>query len=310
MNKKTIVSCLAVLSCYLMITGYAKGPGANGWDCTGAETGLGNPTGCSASGFSCHSTSATSGIAISIELDSSGVPTTHYVGGTTYSVKISGTNNTTSKLPKFGLQMSSILGSVAKPTPVNSGTWTSPFPANTHYSAPAAKFYVCGVVEHSTQLAPASGTGGTGTTYTESFKWKAPAKGTGTVSIWGSLNAVNNNDTADAGDKWNNTHLVLNEWPSQSGIAPEDSPVFSMNVFPNPCSRNLNLQYSLSQNGKVTVDLYNLSGRKVFNVLDENLYPGNNRVSVSLPQNLPGGIYLLIANVNQSQYMKKIVLTD
>src|SRR5438132_105420 len=123
MKKTTLTYLLfAGLGIYITISGYQAGPGTNGYDCTGAETGLGNPTGCK----TCHGSNATAGIAVALELDSTGgVPTTHYTGGMTYSVKISGTNNTANSLPKYGLQIGSIKGSSAMITPVNAGTWST-----------------------------------------------------------------------------------------------------------------------------------------------------------------------------------------
>src|ERR1035437_4216498 len=144
MKKRNIVLGLAALCSYFIITSYKEGPGSYaGYDCTGVESGLSNPTGCS-----CHSSSATTGIGVVIELDSVGVPTTHYKGGLTYTVKIKGTNNTTSSFPKFGFQMGSIKGSVAAVTPTNAGTWSTSCPTGTHYAAPQANNYVVGVVEH------------------------------------------------------------------------------------------------------------------------------------------------------------------
>src|ERR1700722_18150760 len=106
---KFLLSLFVATSFYIAISGYKEGP-ANyqGWECTGAETGLGNPTGCYG-GSGCHSSSATAGIAVVLELDSTGgVPTTHYTGGLTYTVKITGTNNTGNNLPKYGFQKACI----------------------------------------------------------------------------------------------------------------------------------------------------------------------------------------------------------
>src|ERR1051326_6661451 len=98
---KSIVVIWAGIVTYFMLNSYSAGPGTSGWDCTGGENGLGNPAGCS----NCHGTVATTGITVAVELDSVGIPTTHYKGGMHYTVKVSATNTTTSNLPKFGLQL-------------------------------------------------------------------------------------------------------------------------------------------------------------------------------------------------------------
>jgi len=224
MKKRILLFTLIAGLGYLAFSSYSTGPGTNAYDCTGADaaTGSGNPTGCSTGGGGCHSTTATAGIALTLEIDSAGVMvsstpgTGHYTPGYTYTIKITGVNNTTSTLPKWGFQVAATKGTVAMSAASisNAGTLQSTgLPTNVHYVAATgtpSSFYA-NVVEHDARLSPLTGTGGTGTVYTESFTWTAPVAGTGAVSLWGALNAVNNNGSADAGDLWNVGQLILNE---------------------------------------------------------------------------------------------------
>lgn len=205
MKKTTFVYLLALCGMTLIICSYAGGAGGHNIEGTGAETGLGNSAGC---GQGCHTLGTTT--TITLELDSAGIPTTRYVGGMTYTVKLTGKNTSTTSLPKFGFQIGSIVGSTAVTTPVNAGTWNAPFPTNTKYTAPKAGKFVVGIVEQTTALAATTGTGGNGTTYVQTFNWTAPAAGTGTISFWAALNAVNNNG-GDSGDKYNTGHITINE---------------------------------------------------------------------------------------------------
>jgi hypothetical protein len=259
--KKLKVLKLAFLSCagYLIICAYHNGPAANGYDCTGAETGLGNPTGCTGGG--CHAKSATAGITVSIQLDSAGGKSTnYYVGGGKYTIKITGTNTTSSTLPDFGFQLGVITGTTAVTTPTNAGSFPSPYPTNTHYSGPSSGNYVVGVVEQSTQLKATSGTGGNGTTYVETINWTAPAKGTGSCSIWAAINAVNDNGNADAGDLWNLNHMTITEIiPSTTGVD-NISVNDEMRVYPNPVSEHVTFALP-TETENVTVALYDITGR-------------------------------------------------
>ena len=306
MKKRNLVIALTGLCLYFMITGYHAGPGTNGYDCTGAETALGNPVGCTGGG--CHAVSATSGIAVTIELDSAGIPTTHYKGGMNYTVKIKGTNNTTSSLPRFGFQMGSIKGSSSVATPTDAGTWSMTCPPNTHYSAPQAGNFVVGVVEQSTQLTPTTGNGAQGTTYVESFSWTAPAAGTGTISFWAALMGVNNNGSQDAGDLWNTNHAVISEWTSSTAVNDLSQNKFDVNVFPNPVSDYLELVYTLSERSTVSVKLIDLSGKMVADLLNETQPAGNQTMNLKLPDGLGKGIYFLRTNFNNDQIVKKIVV--
>ena len=223
MKKKFLLVIFLSAIGYITLTSYHSGAAANGgFDCTGAETGLGNPTGCM--GSSCHASSATSSIGVTVELDSAGIAVTSYVPGMVYSVKISGINNGTSSLPMFGFQIGCIQGSSATAAAVNAGTWaTTGLPTNTQYSAALPGSYDVNLIEQSNRISATTGTGGNGTTYVDSFSWTAPIAGTGTISFWGVLNAVNNNNTNDAGDLWNTNHVVITERPVPACIPTSSS---------------------------------------------------------------------------------------
>ena len=290
MKKTTFVNlCAAGLVLYLIITSYKGGAGSNGWDCTGAETGLGNPVGCTGAG--CHAPSVTTGINITIELDSAGVSTTHYAGGKNYTVKLSGKNNTSNNLPGFGLQMVSIKGSAALTTPVNAGTWSTTCPPDCKFTAPQPGYFVLNMVEQSMPISATTGTGGNGTTYVETFTWTAPATGTGTISIWAAINAVNGDGVHDAGDKWNTNHVVINEWPSTSGIA-SVSENDEIKVFPNPVINNLALQLDNDRRGIYALSVYDLSGKKILSQnIEVNGLAQTENINTS---NWAKGIYLLL----------------
>ncbi len=306
---KILLSLFVGISFYIVLSGYKEGPGTKGWDCTGAETGLGNPKGCSA-GIGCHSTSATAGISVVLEFDSTGgVPTTHYTGGLTYTVKITGTNNTANILPKFGFQITSIKGPNSVVTPTNEGTWKSPFPTNTHFQGPMAGDFVVNLVEHTTQLSPISGTGGTGTVYSETITWTAPITGTGTISFWAALNAVNNNDTADSHDLWNTTHIVISEWGNNAGIDPIEQNSFKVNVFPNPVTDYATLDYTLKETTDLQVNLYDISGRQVSNLSYGEQTAGQHSQTINIQSmHLKSGIYFLVINDGNTADSKKLIV--
>ncbi len=221
MRNKFLLVLFTGLTAGITFSSYNSGAGAGGgYDCTGAESGLQNPTGCR----SCHGNTAASTIGVTIELDSAGTPVTSYYSGVNYTVKLSGINNGSTSLPRFGFQMTCVKGATSAVTPTNAGTWaTNGLPANTRYSAASAGNYVVNMVEQSTRILATTGTGGSGTTYVESFSWTAPAAGTGVISFFAVLNAVNNNGQDDSNDKWNTAHLVINE----AGGGPAPSIEFS-----------------------------------------------------------------------------------
>ena len=157
-----------------------------------------------ANGCTCHgATNATT--SVTLELDSAGIPVTHYVAGQSYTIKITGTNTSTVSLPKFGFQVTAVKSTGAgTSSATNIGLLQSTgLPAGLQYTTGASSGLPMAVVEHSTRLSPATGTGATGTTYVETVGWTAPATGSGTAMIYGCINAVNGTGSS-SGDRWNN----------------------------------------------------------------------------------------------------------
>jgi hypothetical protein len=263
MKKRILLFSIAAgMITITTLTSSRNGAGSGShFNATGSETGLGNINGCKASG--CHGTAASTGITVSIELDSAGIPRHYYTPGITYIVKITGTNTTANLLPNFGFQMSCIKGATAMPIPLNAGTFaTTGLPTGVQYT-PASINFLANMIEHSTAIPATTGTGGAGTTYVESFSWTAPVAGTGTISFWGALNAVDNSSD-QTGDFWNTNKLVVTEGrASVTGLATAVDNDISISAFPNPAINNLNLQLNNAQPGTYALQIINLNGSTI-----------------------------------------------
>jgi len=127
MKKKFILIPLIGALIYVIGSGYSTGPGMGG---LGDLTGASGPTGCG--GIGCHASSATASTTIGIQLyNGATLVTGGYVGGTAYTIRITGTQTSASSaviLPRFGFQVSV----VKTGTTTNEGTLSSI--AGTHYN--------------------------------------------------------------------------------------------------------------------------------------------------------------------------------
>ncbi len=184
--RNKIILCLFAISSIALLCSNSGGYSANR---TGANS---TTTGCG----SCHG--STSSLGTTIELDSAGSPVTVYRPGIAYTVKITATNNTTAtNLSKYGFQLCAVKSTGAgSSSAVQAGTWGT-LPTGTQQNGTTLKY-----IQHSQRLSPTSGTGGAGTVYSISIPWTAPVAGTGSVKVYGLVNAVNANNTDDNGDKY------------------------------------------------------------------------------------------------------------
>ena len=194
MRKNLILLPLVGALLYLVLSSYSSGPGAGG---LGDLTGAHGTAGCS-----CHNGSSTSTTTIAIELDSAGIQVFKYTGGNSYTIKLTGTQTSgTLTLPRFGFQ----LGVVGTGGTTSRGTMTAI--SGTHLGT----YGGISVLEQGGAMLATSGIGGAGTTYVVNIPWVAPSAGTGCVTIFSTLMAVNFSGGADAGDKWNNGSYTIAE---------------------------------------------------------------------------------------------------
>jgi hypothetical protein len=302
MKKARISIFVALVLSAFMLTSYESGPAHHsGLNCTGSETDFANPTGCSNSS-SCHGTTATTGIVVTLEVDSAnGIPVTTYRGGLTYTVKITGTNTTTNTDAYFGFQLSAITGSTPAVTPVNAGTWQQTnLPTGVQYTPALTHYHLANIIEHNTALSASSGSGAAGTVYTESVTWTAPPAGTGTISFWAALNAVDGLDVATGFlDFWNTTSLVLNEDTSAATGANTVADNFSVNIFPNPATDFAVLELNHALAGQYNVYVCDAEGRKISSSIFEAT--GNFAEATINTSNWATGIYLLQLTNNGQQ---------
>ncbi len=103
----------------------------------------------------------------------------------------------------------------------------------------------------------------------------------------------------------------IESFTSQFGIAQN---------YPNPVRSTtnikLNIPYQFAENGKkiegiqnVSIELFNMSGKKVKTIYNEKLSPGEYNFQWRRPISLPNGTYIYRVNANQFRAHKKMVLT-
>ena len=208
MKKKLLLLPFAAVLVYITMCSYTGGAGSTGGiDGTGASTTLGCNTG------SCHTHATTTAVTLELDTVGGGIRT-QYIAGGVYTVKITGTNNSTSSLPRFGFQIAVVKSAgFGTSSATNAGTLASTgLPASTHFTASGTLGLPISLVEHSSPILATTGTGGLGSTYVETIGWTAPAtSGTGTIMLSGAINAVNF-DGSTSGDAWNNNNATITEY--------------------------------------------------------------------------------------------------
>jgi hypothetical protein len=96
---------------------------------------------------------------------------------------------------------------------------------------------------------------------------------------------------------------------SLSGILMENSEsTIDVNLFPNPFSSSINIEYHLENTGIVNIRLLDVTGKQIGVIADENQQPGNYHFEISSDKlHLSPGIYLLKLMVNDKVISRNIV---
>lgn len=78
-------------------------------------------------------------------------------------------------------------------------------------------------------------------------------------------------------------------------------------VYPNPFSSTTAISFSLQEDSHAHIELYDLEGRKLQTLLDENLHAGNHSMQINR-EKLSAGIYLVHTKVNDQSFTIKIIV--
>ena len=234
---------------------------------------------------SCHGGGASFTCTPSITATPAFGPGNTYTPNTTYTIAIGETG-----APYFGFDLEICNKNSA--TCTDGGTFLSAG-ANCQIHSPLAP--------HTTNVTHTATIPGTSKA---SFTWKAPAGGNCYLYL---VELGANGNGMNTGDMVANDSIVLSASPTGIAEAPADNSS-SLNIFPNPASGPVQINYTLATRANITICLYDLSGKLVSVLFNGCQEAGEQNYTASLPLSLDKGIYLLQLEVDGKQSVKRLVI--
>ena len=144
-----------------------------------------------------------------------------------------------------------------------------------------------------------------GTTKVWTFKWTAPHTGLGPLTIYYcGMNANNNGGTS--GDAVYKSTRVIAEASLVSGVQNIDSKLSSLSVYPTAFNNAFNLAFNLVQTAQVKVELINLNGSVVSELMNEETASGSFNRSFATDE-IAAGVYLVRIQTGNASVVRKIV---
>lgn len=282
MKKRLLLFTAVAAMGYVTLSSSSSSPATN--------MSIGNRTGAKGTtatcgGGSCHGTGA--GTTVSITVDSAGgVPTTRYVPGMSYTVKIHGVR-TGSTFTEFGFQFASVSGTGS--AQVQAGTASALPTGVASHTASSLN-----IIEHNS--APLVGTAGS---YHVQFTWTAPSTAVGNITLYTVLNAVSGEGSADNTDLSGNTSVTLTPILTPSSVANLANSI-GVVAYPNPVTNILNLQAEKA--GVYNVHVYDLNGRTIS--AEQMTINGTASVNTS---NWATGLYMIMLELDGSRQIISVV---
>jgi hypothetical protein len=129
------------------------------------------------------------------------------------------------------------------------------------------------------------------------------------VVLGGATHTVFFNSTVTAFNSTNLLAAINNALAATSGIESLYSGQFNASLFPIPSSNKTTLTIELKSLSNVKVELYNLVGKKVSELIKGQLSPGKNEIPINTSE-LSNGIYFIKVSVTDREKTIKLVVSN
>jgi hypothetical protein len=209
-----------------------------------------------------------------------------YIPGQTYTVALTIAN---SAFTKFAFD-AEILNS----SNTNAGNMTTGF---------AGVQIVNTTRKNATHTAPKTGTGAA----VFQFVWVAPLSGN--AIFYAAGNAIDGTG-GTGGDRPGNTTLTLTPDLS-SGISEAIvSGISGLVVYPNPVRSEFKISYNLIESGNVRAALYDLQGKEIIEIANEDQNAAAYTLNAQLPPDLTKGVYFVKLSIDGKQQAQRLIITQ
>jgi hypothetical protein len=269
--KKLLLLLISAGITITSLTSYSTGPAFGG---QGNRTGGPGSAGTCSQGTACHNspplTPTTAAFTLFDKTDTVAATPNTYIPGHLYEVTLKGANGPAG-FTKFGFQALALkTGNTQAGTIVLTNI-------TAHRIVPAGGI---NLIEHKQTITS------TDTNLVAKFDWQAPAVGTGVVTFYGIINAVNG-DNDRTGDRHNGgTSYVLAELPVVSVKNTNQNADF--NVYPNPFTNSLSIESAQTGSGSYQANIYDITGKQSYSY---QITPGSKMMLNSTEWK--AGIYLV-----------------
>lgn len=107
---------------------------------------------------------------------------------------------------------------------------------------------------------------------------------------------------------WGGSGCLIRYAPETGIASPDPDDSLSLEIFPNPCSALLTVNFSVPEAGNASVRVYDLSGRLISTVADGLFPAGSNSVDWIVPDDVSSGCFLIQCNARLRSEVETVML--
>ena len=90
----------------------------------------------------------------------------------------------------------------------------------------------------------------------------------------------------------------------------QKSGVSGLNIYPNPVKSEFKISYNLLENAKLKAAIFNLQGKEIAEIANENQSAGTHLLEAQLPADLAKGVYFVRLSAEGKPQVQRLIITQ
>ncbi|MDD2278304.1 MAG: T9SS type A sorting domain-containing protein, partial [Bacteroidales bacterium] len=81
-----------------------------------------------------------------------------------------------------------------------------------------------------------------------------------------------------------------------------------LKLWPNPAANQLNLLYHSNINQRVSITLFDISGKQLSTIYNGVAHDGENTVEWNIPNHIKSGVFIVVVQAENGRTVKRVVI--
>ncbi|GIV34695.1 MAG: hypothetical protein KatS3mg031_2230 [Chitinophagales bacterium] len=143
------------------------------------------------------------------------------------------------------------------------------------------------------------------------FRWESPPTDIGPVTFYASGIGANGDNQATGDVVYRSkagvsTTSGLIQY-NLTALPPVPADIAGITIFPNPFRKEIFIEYPVTEEGSVQIELVSINGEKVASICCKAQLPGIHLQKLTVPSGIAAGLYMLQMQAGSQRFFKKLI---